>query len=75
VKKNAGQAQDSDLDEEKWSGFGHDVAGMGGEAGAFELNGDVVYGESVVQLRGWRRGWLRIRPCACQGRGHGQQSD
>src|SRR5215475_2647256 len=28
----------------------HDVAGMGGEAGAFELDGDVVDGEGVVEF-------------------------
>ena len=32
------------------SGFGHDVAGVGGEAGAFELDSDVVDGENVVEF-------------------------
>src|SRR3989442_1323133 len=31
-------------------GGGHDVAGLGGEAGAFELDGDVVDGEGVVEF-------------------------
>ena len=31
-------------------GFGHYVAGVGGEAGAFELDGDVVDGEGVVEF-------------------------
>src|SRR5215813_14447346 len=31
-------------------GFGHDVAGVGGEAGAFELDGDVVDGEGFVEF-------------------------
>jgi len=31
-------------------GGGHDVAGLGGEAGAFELDGDVVDGERVVEF-------------------------
>src|SRR5260221_13358259 len=30
--------------------FGHDVDGLGGEAGAFELDGYVVDGERVVEL-------------------------
>src|SRR5262249_20187031 len=30
--------------------FGHDIAGVGGEAGAFELDGDVVDGEGVMEL-------------------------
>ncbi len=32
-------------------GFGHDVAGLGWEAGAFELDGDVVNTEGVMELR------------------------
>src|SRR6267154_3710787 len=31
-------------------GGGHDVAGLGGKAGAFELDGDVVDGERVVEF-------------------------